>query len=241
MKKIVFFLFVLVALLLSACTSSCSSPQRLLSISGLSSQEQDFARAWVFINLGDGVSGNGVVVANNEEGAVILTAAHVCLSGFPQIADIFGRRSSVRMLDIDPMTDLCLLQSDRQPSGVTGLIEVDPRPQTQIVNVCTPLGMYRSYPEHTLFRNYGTYLAESPNIEGRLLADLETASGCSGSAVYDADGRIIGIISARTSDWVRGTLLVSGKDISEFLFRNSIEIQVSDSTPNQSDYFENLP
>lgn len=227
--------------LLTACQSCSGYQAHTIHIPGMSNIEQTLSEAWIYIDLGLG-SGNGIAIANTDEGSIILTAAHVCVQGFPRGMDIYGREFNFTLIDIDPITDLCLMQANRHTHSIINSIEIDPRIRSSIVNVCTPSGLYRSYPDHSLFTNYGEFMGASPiqQYESFLYVDLETARGCSGSGVIDSEGNLIGIISRRVSEWERGTLLASGKSISAFLFRNSVYFTTNDATINQSDYFETL-
>lgn len=242
MRKLTLLFTLFILLLLSSC-QGCSAPQQTLHIPGMSNVEQTLSEAWIYIDLGLGSgSGNGIAIAENEQGSIILTAAHVCIQGFPRGADIYGRQFTFTLLDIDPVNDLCLMQANRHTHSFINSIELDPVLRSSVVNVCTPSGLYRSYPDHSLFTNYGEFMGASPIslYEAFLYVDLETARGCSGSGVIDSQGNLIGIVSRRVSNWERGTLLASGKSISAFLFRNSVYFTTHQATINQSDYFETL-
>jgi len=213
---------IITAMLLIACTN-CSAPQNHeIPLRGVTTVQEELLRQFVYIDSTRG-TGNGVAVSED----LVLTNWHVCMQGVPQGQDIFGVPISFDLVDFDMENDLCLIRSTNKTfRHYVDTIVVHPNARTNVHNVCTPRGIFNSWPDLIINISEGYYLGPFPEQEGMSYYDIEATSGCSGSGIVDGEGRLLGIVTTRVVGWERGVLSPSGQIIANFLWRNGVEIEL---------------
>jgi hypothetical protein len=151
-------------------------------------------------------SGSGSAIAEDGDATIVLTAAHVCelepellLPAMMGLVELRGYTQGedsvpVQVISMNREIDLCLL---RIPLDLP-ILEIRPtQPDVneRVFNLAAPHGIYY---EKLLVTFEGVYLGErieGPPIPTRHYYRLTAGPGSSGSAILDADGRVVGVIT----------------------------------------------
>lgn len=228
MRYLSFLLLSIFFLISSSSCSDCQTPvhEHETPIANVSDLQDELIRVFVHIDTSNGF-GNGFAVSED----LVLTNFHVCLRGVPIGTTAFDYKTRFDLVDIDIHHDLCLLRArDISFDHYLQDIVVYPESRHPIVNACTPNGIFEPVPNLIITLSEGTYQGLYPEREDTILFDLETTHGCSGSAIVDHDGYLLGVVSHRMSNWERGVGSADGRSISEFLWRNGVQINLHNDT-----------
>lgn len=146
-------------------------------------------------------SGSGYVVRLSNEGAYIVTAAHVCdgekglLESVEQtihmrVSTILLKRYDAVVLKKDPSIDACLLFAEGLTEGVEviPLAMKPPKRGEKVYNIAAPLGMF-DYDMVPIFE--GRYAGEE---DGRDVYALAATYGSSGSMILNSKGELVGMV-----------------------------------------------
>jgi len=150
-------------------------------------------------------TGSGFIIGNAPGGAFIMTAAHVCdvadlveqftadpkitfLGENTMVEDVRGQTFSAVVLEMDKAADLCVAFVHGLQSPPVDIAYNGPRPGDQAHNLAAPVGFMAKGLIPTLHGNYnGRY--------GRYASySIPAVGGSSGSPIFDANGKVIGMI-----------------------------------------------
>lgn len=172
--------------------------------------------ATVFIHISGEYSegyATGWYIATNDEYAVVATAGHVCDAGetyaisagparFEVFPDLAQERQAYPFYDHDdpPVDDVCLLVVPGRAPAVLPVAHEYPAPGSAVGYTGWPSGTRGSY----------TGTVEQVENDGVILLNIPSYFGASGSAVVNADGQVVGILSMgdmrfTNHTWVSGT------------------------------------
>jgi S1-C subfamily serine protease len=166
----------------------------------------------------DSSSGSGVVFRDD---GLVLTSAHIVQDPDAVVVHLSdGRRLPARVLGTDPLTDLAVLDVDGNGYAVAVLgtaktLEVgavavalgspmaDAGSPTVSTGVISALGSSADGPEHA--------------IHGLIQTDAPLWGSCSGGALVDATGAVIGITSAAAGGADRGVTYATPIDVARWV------------------------
>ena len=156
-------------------------------------------------------TGSGVVVKHSDDLTYILTAAHVCKAGefeglvidgevyeyktisVLEIIDYYGDTRPAIVVNIDMKNDLCLLLTADTYSNAISIASEMPPIGSKVYNVAAPMGIFE--PGMALIFD-GYYSGE--DWKRNVYYTIPAYPGSSGSAVFNKNGEIIGIIHSAT-------------------------------------------
>lgn len=129
-------------------------------------------------------TGDKVCSATSVGAHSLLTARH-CLSGDSGLLTIDGQDSTWNLIAEDDKDHVLIRVSLKQKS----VAKVGPRPArgAKLVKYGNPMGLKGL----VIYGRVAGYMAD-----GTLLADMTGYRGDSGSALYDEQGRVVGVVSA---------------------------------------------
>lgn len=217
-------LFILVCILLgSSCAVYCCSPASYMKPDSIASSlpRQSFVKLEKKIHIRTcppdpqkleqcvdrkmGSSASGFVYKRDNEGAYVVTAAHVCedsgLKAFLRstpgteivskqfdVINIDNERYSFTSLKYDMSIDVCVgyVYSLNKPAVTVS--RVHPRPGDIVYNLAAPIGIFN---ENAIPIMDGYYIGVSDNIAQY---SVPAAGGSSGSPLFNSRGELIGLI-----------------------------------------------
>jgi len=150
-----------------------------------------------------GATASGVIVKTTDHGAYALTAGHVCLDKEAKkflkkyehkmifrVLDINKKEFPVKIIAIDKVNDLCMLQvyGIKKPAAL--IASTKPEPGDRIYNLAAPTGIFDKNMVPTF---EGFYNGDSGN---RSIYSMPAKGGSSGSPILNHKGEIIGMVSA---------------------------------------------
>lgn len=153
------------------------------------------------------IAGSGVAV-NIKDKQYIVTAGHVCadVSGLFMATDINGKVGLVTIKKIDPVNDLCLLDTDLIVKHSLSLIDRDVPFGDEVYTIAGPLGFW---PFIVSGQASGT-------IGGACVVSMPVIYGMSGGPIIWA-GRLVGIISRMNPEFNHMALTICGDELRSFL------------------------
>lgn len=150
--------------------------------------------------------GSGVIFKSDETGSLILTNKHVCmindgramamLFGAIQEYNVFkgqqineGTTFKAQVLDMDANTDLCVLHTTLKNLPIAKFAKNIPKQGTVLFNVSNPLGISGYVASGLVGKD--TYIFEMLYRQ----TTVAVYPGSSGSAVFNINGEVSGLIS----------------------------------------------
>jgi len=146
-------------------------------------------------------SASGSVVRKAPNGAFVLTAAHVCrddylrrMSNITIVKQVFEvltldmRRFSVKVLEMDNPSDVCLLWVTGLDLEEIVMAEQEPEHGDIVYNVAAPMGIF----SRNVVPVFSGYF--SGKRDGLAFYSIPAIGGSSGSPVFNRDGELIGLI-----------------------------------------------
>lgn len=233
--------FIVLLFLLSSCFGH--HPDKNADCQGCQAVTQHPERSFVRILGAVGpdlvVTASGSVIANDEVGSYILTAAHVCTflegSGIPpELQDkkdliiphlsLHGQFFNAKMSPLVIVTyeerdDLCLMYAPLHREVGLSVTKDLPEVDTKYRSISSPGG--KAAPGRVLtFEGYyaGSYPIPEENFEGDLYT-IWNAKGGSGSPILNSDNQIVGIISRVMSDGTPAVISPNTKALQTFVQR----------------------
>lgn len=154
----------------------------------------DFRRISAMILTGTS-SGSGIVLHSDPLGSDILTAQHVCIGAAKEGAYIWVERKKHVVVAIKPSAneDLCLMHTKDNLMVGTEVAELEPKFGDELRTAGHPLHMPLMYQQGWASESFNV-LAGSPFKSYLMLTSVLVQPGQSGSGVFDASGRIVGIL-----------------------------------------------
>jgi hypothetical protein len=150
-----------------------------------------------------GATASGVVVEATENGAYVLTAAHVCVDEkakrylskiqhkmFFYVINIESAHFPVEIIATDPPNDLCILYVKGLQNPAVRLAADKPDPGDRVYNIAAPIGIFD---KNMVPIFEGFYNGDSSN---RAIYTLPAKGGSSGSPIINHRGELIGMVSA---------------------------------------------
>ena len=192
----------LVALTLSACTSSKSSNSSAPASakgpndwSNIPAVAQKVAPSIVTIQAGNSL-GSGVAFSTD----VIATDAHVLgTEKAVKITFADGKQADGTVIATDPVTDLAAVRSSRTGLPVAKFDESLPALGDLAIAIGSPLGFTNSVTSGVvsgLGRSIPGAATEAPSLVDLIQTDAAISPGNSGGAIVDGDGKVIGLAEA---------------------------------------------
>lgn len=177
--------------------------------------------------FGPQTTGAGVCVEKlSSGGCIVLTVEHVC-SAMPRmyVMNIMGEYGTFEVLATNEDLDLCIVKT-----AVDFPAEVDDFDEAltsyePVYNYAAPAGAYNPLPDWCLSLFEGYY---SGHYDGQTAVSIPVYGGSSGSAVFDADGDIIGLVSRKLIVFDHIALITSPGDTVDFLRKNGVSISVDE-------------
>lgn len=196
MKKILLILAALMLPAVAIATPPAKSENLTTQISNsLSGVEKKVRNASVRVLTGQGHGTGGLI--NYKGMHLVLTAHHVAdgpLGASYLLATETERRMAVLVYK-DPLNDMSLLYL---PSEFENAEPMKWRPRTQLIDVGQSI-TYSGYPSwHSLlsFRGHVAGFETHPEAGRQIILQTYGWFGCSGSVIYDNEGKIIGVLWA---------------------------------------------
>jgi len=175
-------------------------------------------------------TGSGVIIGHTQKNTIMLTAAHVCqtlvsdnvLSGIEEIetellvVDFKNRTfKSVVILSTKPpleKVDICMIASPKIPAKA---VKIGPKPSVgdKVYNISAPMGITH-LPAVPILT--GIYSGSAPGVNSDLYT-VPAVGGSSGSAIFDEDYRLIGILVASVRNFHHISLSVRYEDLTKFI------------------------
>ena len=179
-------------------------------------------------------SGSGILTMSNE-GAVILTAAHVCVSSVPEVlthehvsikisskVDIVVNIPTLgtyktKIIRLDHVKDLCLLKPEKVFTNPVRLSKKPPKYGDIVYNISAPFGI--GGPKMALIFQ-GFYSGKGKMKRKRHLRfyTVPTKPGSSGSAIFNTDWEIIGVVHTAFTTLENLGIGTGLSDVREFLY-----------------------
>tara|TARA_R110000824_G_scaffold3106_2_gene14241 strand:+ start:8501 stop:9196 length:696 start_codon:yes stop_codon:yes gene_type:complete len=147
-------------------------------------------------------SASGYIVAINEEGSFVMTAAHFCEDNVPykevKISSSFkakrldGERYDAKVLEYQSNIDACIMFVKKLTKNVVPVKISNDRPEVgdRVYNIAAPLGIYSPNMAPILEGRY------SGEVKGFSVYSLPAAPGSSGSMILNSDGELVGMVQA---------------------------------------------
>jgi S1-C subfamily serine protease len=184
------------------------------------------------------VLASGFVVANDEGGSYVLTAAHVCHDineiekvNLKEQIDLLGRNVNIKIMEIDMFTydtndneysttivdlygkdDICLIYSENlnEPAILPAKKDLDIG--MQVYNIAAPAGFHFANVMPILDGRY------SGVIEGRdAVYTIPSTHGSSGSPIINKNGEYVGMVVATITEFEQITFSPTRKNIINFV------------------------
>jgi len=218
LKTLANLLIPLILLSTSCVTVSCNDPGSAFQLLGKRAPRQSFLKIEKVLNVEScnpespsecerstlKSSGSGFVVANDNHGAFIMTAAHVCddndvvamlkargyklLSQAFQVLDIDGYKYNAITLEMNHELDMCMAYIPGLYKPSVQVAWDRPSPGDYVVNVTAPVGFFGENMIPILTGHY------SGDIDGRSIYTVPAVGGSSGSPVFNSRGQLVGMI-----------------------------------------------
>jgi len=184
------------------------------------------------------VLASGFVVANDEGGSYVLTAAHVCHDvneiekvNLKEQMDLLGRNINVKIIDIDMYTydmndneyrttvvdlygkdDVCLIYSENLDEPAILPAKKDLNIGMQVHNIAAPAGFHFANVIPVLDGRY------SGTIEDRsAVYTIPSTHGSSGSPIINKNGEYVGMVVATITEFEQITFSPTRKNIINFV------------------------
>jgi len=178
--------------------------------------------------------GSGVVIGRSENASYILTAAHVCshvkknviiirekpytynYSSNINVTDSFGNDHSSILIDKDIKIDVCLLLVHDSWAAPVPIAQNLPAMGDKVYNMAAPMGIFT--PGMTLMFD-GLYSGQDGEVS---FFTIPSWPGCSGSAVINDDGQLVGMIHSMPKEFPAFALSIRLQDIQDFASKNNL-------------------
>lgn len=149
--------------------------------------------------------GSGAVIANTKDDAYILTAAHVCQSPesiiksalldvklSAKVIDLDGEEYDAVVHDVHYDNDLCVMRAEGMNRPPMKIAPVYPKIGQKYYNMASPLGVA----EKGGIPLFEGFFSGNITLRGKKFDfySMPVQSGSSGSAVFNKDGEIVGMI-----------------------------------------------
>jgi S1-C subfamily serine protease len=151
----------------------------------------------------NGISGSGVIAAVNGDRAYVVTAAHVVRGASNRIKLVIGDDASVELrglvVAMNPATDVAVIQIPAEPR-MHGVTFGSPPPPGVAIAVlgydAAARSRYEAGDPLRAFNARGT--VGRALSDGHVAMSVKTEPGMSGGPVYDASGKVVGLVAGRT-------------------------------------------
>lgn len=179
-------------------------------------------------------SGSGILTIS-DEGPVVLTAAHVCVSSVAEyfkhgdiiitiesevsiVVNVPTRGSyKTKLVRLDHSKDLCLLKPESVYTNPVALSKKPPSHGDIVYNISAPFGI--GGPQMALiFRGFYSGKGKMPGKKNARFYTIPTRPGSSGSAVFNTNWEIIGVIHTAFVALESVGIGTGWQDVHEFLF-----------------------
>jgi len=174
------------------------------------------------------MASSGVIVWSSENASLVLTAGHSCDNSVPEPIKVLeekfmlttgvGIEAEGTVLKIHAEHDLCMLVVNKNIGPAMEYTNEQVPLHTNVKAMASPMGLGSSY--------------AIPVFEGRYFGDVSSnfstygfpsAPGSSGGPVFNADGKIIGIITAVANGFHHFSIVTTVAQTSSFLDKNIAE------------------
>ena len=169
-------------------------------------------------------SASGSVVRKAPNGAFVLTAAHVCrddylrrMSNITIIKQVFEvltldmRRFSVKVLEMDEPSDVCLLWVTGLDLEEIKLADTEPEHGDIVYNVAAPMGIF----SRNVVPVFSGYFSGKRGETA--LYSIPAIGGSSGSPVFNRSGELVGLIHSAFTNFPNLSLSPTFANLKKFL------------------------
>ncbi len=154
-------------------------------------------------------SASSFLIGHEKDKSYIMTSAHVCITdygrlvllpGFEAKETFYGLTEKMnkhfyKIEAVDKNSDLCVVSTKRFKGKPYKIAKKNPKRGEKIYNISAPLGVF----EKNLAALFsGLYMGQAHD---RTLVSLPATGGSSGSPILNADGKVIGVVSAVMKDF----------------------------------------
>ena len=187
-------------------------------------------------------SGSGLLV-NSDLGPVVLTAAHVCEHDVPDQFEHSGIKITIMTMTritvkvptkgvfpadivrLDRIKDLCLLKPSKVFTNPVPVAKKEPKIGEEVFTIGAPYGIAGSEMA-LIFRGFFAGKDRMPS-SGQLVRfyTVPTKPGSSGSAVFNSNWEVIGVIHTAFRTLENVGLGTGLKDVRDFLF-SPVEVEI---------------
>ena len=143
-------------------------------------------------------SGSGTIIASKEEGAYILTAAHVCVSPNPfeqtSVKKLGGDSFEAQIIRLNIHLDMCMLLAPGMKGTPATVSFTPPVKGEQVFSISSPYGL-EDLDRHMVPIIRGTYSGKY-QVDDSLTWDLyhlRIAPGSSGGMIVNRYGHVVGM------------------------------------------------
>lgn len=172
---------------------------------------------------------SGVIIKTDTKNSYILTAGHACVPSPPkdvalagpaylkydiEVKTGFGRESKAEVVAVDPVNDLCLLESPDYLGPGLIIQEKQTALHEKVYNMAGPHGLAASLAV-PVFDGY--YIG---TVADKMLFTIPASPGSSGSPVMNKDGEIITIVSAAAIRFDEFAICPDTQYVKKFLLAN---------------------
>ncbi len=177
------------------------------------------------------ITGSGAVVKLNSQGGYVLTAGHVCDTGpdiipkielikdidiIIEILDSDYKRWHAEIVEINKGIDTCLLWVPGLDKPAVNMSFKDPEKGDKAYNVAAPAGIYYDSAAPLL---EGYYMGER-KWDGVAMYTIPATGGSSGSPIFNAKGRLIGMIHSVNRYFPFVSISPTSEQLRVFIFSN---------------------
>lgn len=150
-------------------------------------------------------SATGFSIFTENNVSYILTNQHVCNMkdvGEYMITTISGKKAEAKFVRVDAFADLCVLRAPIQIPALE-LAENNASVGERVMTIGAPTGVSPLFVEGMISGYYDIHMKNDPDEDGNFevhfrcqITSIPIYPGASGSPVFDANGKVIGIVFA---------------------------------------------
>lgn len=174
-------------------------------------------------------SGSGVIIHSGNDGSIILTAGHMCNTGFNKNEMMISKitksielvnirnevfRAEVVNKKVKKGTDLCVLFSGSMVNqDISTISKKPPKVGDQVYNIAAPAGIFHPPAVPILDGYYSGYMTDGDSD----MYTIPAVGGSSGSPVYNENFEIVGSIYAAATTFSHMSISTTYKNMLAFI------------------------